>query len=105
MLLGRTVNVATLVVVPPAVVTEMGPVLAPVGTVTAICVAESTVKLVAATPLNFTAVAPVKKSPLTVTEPPTRALVGEKEVTTGAGVVKVCSRLLTLGEPIPVTLS
>ena len=47
-----TVNDVPLVVVPVGVVTLIFPVVAPVGTVALILVAEVTVKLVAATPLN-----------------------------------------------------
>src|SRR5215813_11838312 len=56
------------------VVTVMGPVVAPAGTVVVIVPEGSTVK-VAATPLNETAVAPVK--PVIVTPVPTGPNVGE----------------------------
>jgi hypothetical protein len=59
-----------LVAVPPGVVTVMGPVVAPAGTVAVICVFEFTVKL-AEVPLNVTAVAPVKPVPVIATEVPT----------------------------------
>ena len=49
-----TVKFAVLVAVPPGVVTLILPVVAPVGTVAVICVAESTVNVVAVTLLNFT---------------------------------------------------
>ena len=78
-----TVNALTLVVVPPGVVTLSGPVVAPLGTVAEIEVAELTVKL-ALVPLNVTAVAPVKFVPLIVTPVPTGPLVGEKLVIVGA---------------------
>ena len=77
------VNALTLVAVPPGVVTLSGPVVAPAGTVTWIVVAEVTVKL-ALTPLNVTAVAPVKFVPLSVTLVPTGPLVGAKLVIVGA---------------------
>ena len=48
-----TVKLAELVAVPPGVFTETCPLVAPVGTVAVICVAELTVKA-AVTPLNFT---------------------------------------------------
>src|SRR5215467_14946728 len=57
----------------PGVVTVMGPVVAPAGTVVVIVPEESTVK-VAATPLNETAVAPVK--PVIVTPVPTGPKIG-----------------------------
>jgi hypothetical protein len=47
-------------------------------------VAEVTVKLVALTPLNVTAVAPVKFVPLNITLVPTGPLVGVKPVIVGA---------------------
>src|SRR2546422_11630385 len=82
--LATTVNVLALVAVPPGVVTLSGPVVAPAGTVAWIAVAEVTVKLVL-TPLNVTAVAPVKFVPLVVTLAPTDPLVGVKPVIVGAG--------------------
>src|SRR2546421_17373 len=79
-----TVNALALVAVPPDVVTRSGPVVAPVGTVARMVVAELTVKLVALTPLNVTAVAPVKFVPVIVTVLPTGPLVGVKLVIVGA---------------------
>jgi hypothetical protein len=69
--------------VPPGAVTEMGPVVAPVGTVAVILVEEFTTKE-AATLLNLTAVAPVKFVPVMVTVTPTAPEVGENEVIVGA---------------------
>src|SRR5947199_5920748 len=82
---AETVKLLTLVAVPPAVVALIVPVVAPVGTVAAICVAELTVKA-AVVPLNFTAVAPVKAVPVIVTLAPTAPLVGEKLVMDGGGI-------------------
>jgi hypothetical protein len=80
---GRmTVKLLALVAVPPEVVTLMGPVVAPLGTVAVIEVDELTVKL-ALVPLNRTAVAPVNFVPLIVTLVPTGPLVGEKPVIVG----------------------
>ncbi|OLE97481.1 MAG: hypothetical protein AUG75_07745 [Cyanobacteria bacterium 13_1_20CM_4_61_6] len=78
-------NAPALVAVPPGVVTRSGPVVAPVGTVARMVVAESTVKFVALTPLNVTAVAPVKFVPVIVTVLPTSPLVGVKLVIVGGG--------------------
>ena len=64
-----------LVAVPPAVVTAIFPVTAPVGTVAVICVSEFTVKVVA-TPPNVTFVACVTLTPVMVTGVPTAPLVG-----------------------------
>src|SRR5690348_11826248 len=84
-----TVKLPALVPVPPGPVTAIGPVVAPLGTVAVICVAEFTVN-VADVPLNFTAVAPVKFVPAIVTDVPTVPLVGLNDVTVGpAGNVTV----------------
>jgi hypothetical protein len=58
-----TTKLALLVPVPAAVVTEIGPVVAPAGTVVMMFPGPTTVKGVAATPLNRTDVAPVKFAP------------------------------------------
>src|SRR5438309_10722150 len=84
-----TVNALALVAVPADVVTRIGPVVAPLGTVAVITVSEVTVKLAALTPLNVTAVAPVKAVPVIVTVFPTCPLVGVKLVIVGAGIVVV----------------
>src|SRR5438874_1418434 len=62
-----TVNDAGLAPIPDGVVTEIGPVVAPGGTVAVIWLSEFTVNPAAA-PLNVTEVAPVKALPLIVTE-------------------------------------
>jgi hypothetical protein len=79
-----TVKLVALVAVPPGVVTAIGPVVAPTGTVAVIWVFESTVKL-AVVLLNFTAEAPRKPVPVTCTEVPTGPLVGSNEVIVGTG--------------------
>jgi hypothetical protein len=78
-----TVNFVPLATVPPGVVTEILPVVAPAGTVAVIFVSVLTVN-VADVPPNLTAVAPVKFAPLIVTDVPTGPLVGEKDVIVGA---------------------
>ena len=100
---------------PPDVVTVIGPVVAPLGTVVAIDVDEFTVKL-APVPLKRTAVAPVKVAPVIVTLVPTGPLVGVKLLIVGglatvtltgsefqripriscATAVKLCEALLTV---------
>src|SRR5436309_9943533 len=82
-----TVKSPELVAVPPGAVIEMGPVLAPDGTVAVICVSELIVKLPDPTlvPLNCTSVAPAKPEPSIVTDDPTCPEVGEKPVIGGAG--------------------
>jgi len=79
---GTTVNALLLVAVPAGVVTPIGPVVAPAGTVAWIALSEVTVKLALA-PLNATAVAPVSFVPLIATLVPTGPLVGVKPVIVG----------------------
>src|SRR2546422_103245 len=76
------VKLVALVAVPPGVVTLIAPVVAPVGTVAWIVVAELTVK-VALMPLNCTAVAPVNPVPVIVPLLPTGPFGGVKLVTVG----------------------
>ena len=90
-----TVKLLALSVVPPGVVTLIGPVVALVGVVTWIAVSEVTVKL-AALPLNVTDVAPVKFAPLIATPVPTRPLVGVKPVMVGAGITMKLFVLITV---------
>ena len=70
-----TVNVPSLPV-PPIVVTAIGPVLAPVGTLVVIFVGDFTVNVVALTPPNVTFDAPVKPVPTIVTGVATEPDVG-----------------------------
>jgi len=81
---GATIKSVLLVPVPAGVVTAIGPVVAPPGTVAVIWVAESTVKPAAA-PWKVTSVAPVKFTPVIVTLTPTCPLGGVKELMAGAG--------------------
>jgi hypothetical protein len=94
------------VAVPAGLVTVMGPVVAPAGTVAVIWVLLLTVK-VAGTPLKRTLVVPVKFVPVMVTEVPTGPTVGEKSVMVGAKVttksvllVAVPAGLVTLMGPV-----
>jgi hypothetical protein len=73
-----TVKFVVLVAVPAAVVTAIFPVTAPAGTVASTSVSFTTVKLVAATPPNVTAVVPVKVLPIILTKVPTGPLLGLK---------------------------
>jgi hypothetical protein len=90
-----TVKFVALVAVPPGVVTEILPVVAPVGTFAVICVAEFTVNVVAVVVLNFTEVVvkvapltvPLKFVPVIVTDVPTGPKAGVNEVIVGAGAV------------------
>lgn len=101
-----TVKLVALIPVPLEVVTLIGPLVAPVGTVVTICVAVLEV-IVAVTPLNFTEVAPERFVPVIVTVVPTDAEVGEKDVIVGHDVevtVKV-PELWAEGPSLFVTVS
>jgi hypothetical protein len=98
-----TTKSAVLVTVPPPTVTLILPVVAPVGTVAVICVAESTVKLVALTLLKLTAVAPVKPVPVIFTTVPTGPKVGVKDVMVAQAAATVKSAVLVAAVPTPVS--
>jgi hypothetical protein len=76
------VNGVELLPLPPASLTEIGPVEAEAGTVAVILVSELTVK-VAAPPLNATLVAPVNADPSIVTFVPIVPEAGVNEEITG----------------------
>jgi hypothetical protein len=80
---ATTVKLVELVAVPFRLVTEMGPEVAPGGTVAVICVDEFTVKD-AEVLLNLTPVTLVKFVPTITTEVPTGPLPGENEEIVGA---------------------
>ena len=91
-----TVKAAELVAVPFGVVTETGPVVAPAGTTALISPSELRVKL-AATPLNFTAVAPVNPRPPMLTLEPVGPLPGLVPLISGfAGVTVNVAALVTV---------
>ena len=69
--------------VPPGVVTEIGPSVAPAGTLAMICVPVPLTKKGVPVPLNCTALAPPKFAPLIVTLVPTGPLVGLNPVKLG----------------------
>src|SRR5204863_1509538 len=80
---------------PAVVLTLIGSVVAPVGTVAVICwVFELTVKPASTLLKKVTAVAPVKLVPVMVTTVPTGPLVGVNELIVGGEVVTV--KLLAL---------
>src|SRR5205807_7473440 len=79
---GSTKNIPPLVAVPPAVVTETAPELAPAGTVSRTCSADNTAKP-AATPFTRTELTPPKPVPFTTTLPPPPALPGANPVIVG----------------------
>ena len=79
-----TVKLAADRLAPVGVVTLIGPLVAPDGTVRVIWVSELTVND-AEVPFTAAAVAPVKLAPVTVTVVPTGPLVGENPLIVGAG--------------------
>jgi hypothetical protein len=105
-IVGReiTVKLAVLVAVPAGVVTLTGPVVAVAGTVAWMVVSEVTENVVAFTPLNVTAVAPVKLAPVIVTVVPLVPLVGEKLVIVGPGIITVKLAALVAVPAAVVTL-
>lgn len=80
-----TVKAIVLVPVPPLVVTAIGPVVAPLGTVALIAVSEATENVVAITPLKVILLAPVKPEPTIDTLVPTAPLVGVNDEIVGVG--------------------
>jgi hypothetical protein len=80
-----TVKAIVLVPVPPLVVTAIGPVVAPLGTVALIAVSEATENVVAITPLKVILLAPVKPVPTIDTFVPTAPLVGVNDEIVGVG--------------------
>src|SRR5436190_2587839 len=95
-----TENVPALVAVPAGVVMPIGPVTAPGGTVTPICVVELTVKLGAFTPPKRTAVVPSRFAPVTVTVEPTAPVVGEKPAIAGRVVTAKLATLVAVPEGV-----
>lgn len=79
---ATTVKLVVLIAIPWGVVTAMGPVVAPMGTV-AMIFAPLILNPPALTPLKVTSVAPLRFVPLIVTEVPLTPLVGEKLVIVG----------------------
>jgi hypothetical protein len=80
-----TVKRRALVTLPAELVTVIGPLPAPAGTMAVSCVSRSTLKN-AARPLKLTDVAPVKPLPVRVTLPPTGPEVGVKLVSVSVAV-------------------
>ena len=97
-----TVKIAALVAVPPGVVTEIVPVVAPVGTV-AVTEVAVLVENVAAKPLNLTAVTPVRLVPVMVTLCPTCPVVGENDVIVGTPATVKAKALVAGPPPVVVT--
>jgi hypothetical protein len=102
---ARTVKLEALVAVTPEVVTEIGPVVAPGGTIT-VNVVEVAPETVAAVPLNSTRLLDgvvLKLVPVIVTVAPIAALVGEKLVMVGGASTSKLETLVTV-TPLEVTL-
>jgi hypothetical protein len=101
---AATVNVAVLVPVPPSVVTALFPEAAPAGTAMLSWVADRTVQpeVTVAVP-NFTAVAPARSCPVTVTIVPTNPDVGLNDVTVGATALVSTEKVVLVAVPLGVT--
>src|SRR5665213_89264 len=82
-----TANAVDEVAVTPATVTEIAPVVAPLGTVVLICESDVTVNAAVLLLKKVTAVAPVNPVPLITTDVPTGPFVGPKLVIVGPGGV------------------
>jgi hypothetical protein len=83
---GGRANVCWLLTVPPGVVTVIGPVVAPAGTLVMISEATSVVT-VAGVPLKVTEVAPVRPEPRMVTEVPILPDAGVMLLMVGGGAM------------------
>lgn len=88
-----TVKLPAELALPPGVVMENFPVVAPLGMVAVICVALFTVKA-ADVPFRVRTVAPVRFVPVMVTPVPTCPLVGLKPVMVGAAGAAVTVKLV-----------
>jgi hypothetical protein len=106
---GDMVKVPLLVPVSAPTVTEIFPVVAPLGTATTSCVAVADVGVAAAVPLNLTvllAAVVLKFVPVIVTDVPSSPLVGVKLVTVGGETVNVLPLVAvsapTVTEIVPV---
>ncbi|HVS31709.1 MAG TPA: hypothetical protein VMS98_09660 [Thermoanaerobaculia bacterium] len=102
---AMTLNWLELVAAPAGVVTVIGPVVAPAGTVVEICVSLLT-RNVAVTPLNFTDVVPLKLLPLILTDAPGAAAAGKNPLIVGGpemvktGPVAVPAGVVTVTGPV-----
>jgi hypothetical protein len=103
-----TIKSVVLVPVPANVVTEIGPVVAPVGTVTVRLVADATVGVAASTPLNFTVLLAATGSkfvPVMVTVVPMGPEIGLKDVIVGATGPAVTIKSVKLVKTVHPTLT
>jgi hypothetical protein len=93
---GITVKLKLLVPVPKGLVTAIGPLVAPTGTVVVIVVSFTTVNIGCTVPLNVTLLAPVNKVPRIVTGIPIAAAVGFTEVMVGGAVSSVPVKVIAV---------
>lgn len=99
-----TVKLVLLLTVPQLVVTEMGPVVAPMGTSAVIEVLVLSVMEVELTPLNFTSVMPERLVPvITMLSWSIIPDVGANEVMAGAGLTVAVVDVRVLSQPFPST--
>ena len=101
-----TVNDAALVPVPPDVITEIFPVVAPAGTTAFSDVAETDVTEPETVPLNFTHVMFVRFVPVIVTTVPAGPVIGVKDVIVGgsAGARVLTADVAVMIPSVEVTL-
>ena len=105
---GATVKLAADVAEPKELVSVIGPLVAPLGTLALNCVSEMAHIVVAGVPLKLTPVVPVKFVPVRVTVQPVDPLVGENELTVGIPAESTVNGVPLKLQPVPegvVTLS
>jgi hypothetical protein len=105
---GVTVKLVADAVEPKELVSVIGPLVAPLGTLALNCVSEMAHIVVAGVPLKLTAVVPVKFVPVRVTVQPVDPLVGENELIVGAPPDSTVNGVPLKLQPVPqgaVTLS
>ena len=105
---GLMVKLAADAAEPKELVSVMGPLVAPLGTLALNCVSEMAHIVVAGVPLKLTPVVPVKFVPIRVTVQPGDPLAGENELIVGAPPDSTVNGLPLKLQPVPqgaVTLS
>ena len=105
---GLMVKLAADAAEPKELVSVIGPLAAPLGTLALNCVSEMAHIVVAGVPLKLTAVVPVKFVPVSVTVQPVDPLVGEKLLIVGAPPDSTVNGVPLKLQPVPqgaVTLS
>jgi hypothetical protein len=105
---GFTVKLAADAAEPKELVSVIGPLAAPLGTLALNCVSEMAHIVVAGVPLKLTPVVPVKFVPVSVTVQPADPLVGENELIVGTPPDSTVNGVPLKLQPVPqgvVTLS